>query len=87
MRIPSSTIYNGFEILGTTKNGCFSSSTGDQNFSTFEIIKIQELASDPPLGNTKKIRLWVIVSCNLYECGGQKIGTIKNGKFIGEIEL
>lgn len=86
-RIPTSTIYEGFEILGSTKDGCFSSSNGEQNFSTFEIIKIQEYTTESSLRDTKNLRLWVVVSCNLYECGGQKIGEIKDGKFIGEIEL
>lgn len=86
-RIPSSTIYEGFEVLGATKDGCFSSNGGEQNASTFEVIKLQELASAFPLKDTKKTRLWIVVSCNLYGCGGKKIGELKDGKFIGEIEI
>lgn len=87
LRSSSNSIYEGFEIQGNSKNACFSSLYGDQNASSFEIIKVQELTPDDPEKDYKKLRLWIVVSCNLFQCEGQKIGMIKGGKFIAEIEL
>jgi hypothetical protein len=81
-------IYDGFIIEGTTKIGCFSTYYGSQDKSSIEIIKIQELSPDfPEQTDYKKIRLWTVITCDLYECGGQKVGTIEKGRFISEIEI
>lgn len=80
-------IYEGFIIQGNTKDFCFSTKGGEQKNSSFEIIKIQELPSDYPDKDYKKVRLWTIVSCTLYGCGGQKVGRIENGRFVSEIEI
>jgi hypothetical protein len=87
LRSSSNSIYEGFEIQGNSKDACFSSLYGEQNASSFEIIKVQELTPDDPEKDYKKLRLWIVVSCNLFQCEGQKIGMIKGGKFIAEIEL
>ena len=75
-------VYDGFILQGNTKDQCFSTKFGDQSKSSFEIIKMQELPSD-----YKSIRVWIIVTCTLYNCDGQKIGQIENGRFVSEIEM
>lgn len=87
--ISSSTcsVFKGFEIQGSARKIDFSSSYGDQEFSTFEIVKAQEVIIDPSIPDYKRLRLWIVVSCNLYQSGGKKIGELKDGKFVGEIEL
>ena len=87
-QLENNTIYEGFIIQGSTKDYCFSTKYGDQNKSSIEIVKMQELPSDyPDQQDYKKIRIWTIVSCTLYSCGGQKIGRIENGRFVSEIEI
>lgn len=80
-------IYEGFIIEGNTKDICFSTKGGEQKNSSFEIIKIQELPSDYADKDYKKVRLWTVVSCTLYSCGGQIAGKIENGRFVSEIEI
>jgi hypothetical protein len=82
------TVFDGFIIQGTTKDGCFSTYFGDQNKSAIEIVKMEELSPDYAGDKDyKSIRLWTVVSCDLYNCGGEKIGTIEKGRFITEIDI
>lgn len=80
-------IYEGFIIQGNTNDICFSTKGGEQKNSSFEIVKIKELPTVYSDQDYKKVRLWIIVSCTLYGCGGQKIGRIENGRFVTEIEI
>lgn len=84
---PDRSNFDGFEIQGNSKNIDFSSRYGDQEYSTFEILKAEEVVIDPTLPDYKRLRLWIVVSCNLYQSDGKKIGELKNGRFVGEIEL
>jgi hypothetical protein len=83
----NNSIYEGFELSGNTQTGHFKTSNGEQDSSSFEIIKTQELPPYSPLKDTKRLRLWIVVSCNLYDFDGKKIGTIKDGQIISEVEL
>lgn len=81
-------VFDGFTVEGFTEDSFFSSAFGNQNSSTFEIVKITELNPDEPgVGDRKIIRLWIIVNCNLYNPKGQKVGRIENGKFINTIGI
>lgn len=84
----SNTVFDGFIIQGTTKDGCFSTYFGDQNKSSIEIVRLQELQPDFE-GNKdyKRVRLWTVVTCDLYSCSGDKIGTIEKGRFITEVDI
>ncbi|WP_291783224.1 hypothetical protein [Cecembia sp.] len=84
----SNTVFDGFIIQGTTKDGCFSTYFGDQNKSSIEIVRLQELQPDSE-GNKdyKRVRLWTVVTCDLYSCSGDKIGTIEKGRFITEVDI
>jgi len=84
----TSSIYEGFVIEASSKIESYSTYFGNQENSSFEIIKTQELTpSDPEQNNSKKLKLWIVFSCNLYTDSGQKTGEIKDGKFIGVIEV
>lgn len=86
--LTGNSIYDGFTISGHTNDICFSTQYGAQNKSSFEVVKIREL---PPKyyehPDNKRIKLWLIASCNLYACNGQKIGRIENGRFVIEIQV
>jgi hypothetical protein len=87
-RLGDNSIYDGFIIEGNTKELSFSSSYGSQDGSSFEVVKIQELVPDIAESvDYKKIRLWIVVTCNIYQDVGQKVGRIENGKFIAELEI
>ena len=83
----TSTIYEGFEITVYSKNSIYWSSYGEQKNSTFNIIKVQELAPNPQTYEPAKLRLWIVLSCNLYNGNEQKVGEIKDGKYISEVSL
>ena len=84
----SNAIFEGFEVILIAKNGYYTTSYGNQESSSFEIIKMEELPANPEKFQPRKLRLWIVLSCNLYEGGNiEKSGEIKNGKFIAEITL
>jgi len=84
----SNAIFEGFEVILISKNRNYSTSFGNQDSSSFEIIKMEELPANPEKFEPPKLRLWIVVSCNLYEGGNiEKSGEIKDGKFIAEITL
>jgi hypothetical protein len=85
--LSKNTIYEGFELTGNTKTGHFVTSLGEQDSSSFEIIKTQELPPNSPLKDTKRLRIWILVSCNLYDFDALKIGSIKDGQIIADIDL
>ncbi|RAU82461.1 hypothetical protein [Pontibacter arcticus] len=88
IRTSENTIYEGFTIEGNTKDDCFSTANGNQKWSSFEVIKIEELKNDTSIDpETRMIKVWAVVNCNLYACSGNKIGTIKDGQFIFEVEI
>ncbi len=81
-------IFDGFIVEGWTKLNFFTSYYGDQEGSKFEVVKMEELfPGSPELPDYKKVRLWILVSCNLYDLSGKKIGRMERGKFIVEIEI
>jgi hypothetical protein len=80
-------IYQGFKIAVVTNNGFFTTNNGDQANSSFEIVKVVEQDANPELLEPKKLLLWMVFSCNLYDLEGQKVGEIKNGKFITEFRF
>jgi hypothetical protein len=83
-----SNIFQGFEISITTIDEVLFTKYGDQSNSTLEIVKLQELTREiSDAADYKRIRLWIIVSCKLYNSGGQIIGSIENGKLLAEIEI
>lgn len=77
-------IYQGFRIAVLANNGLLTTNNGEQVNSSFEIIKVVEQNAYPELKEPKKLLLWMVFSCNLYDLEGQKAGEIKNGKFITE---
>jgi hypothetical protein len=79
-------IYDGFTIDGEAKEICFSTAYGEQNDSSFEIVQMHELPAD--FGQEyQNVRVWVMVSCTLYDCDGHPIGKIENGRFVAEIQV
>lgn len=85
--LKDNSVYDGFKIEGVKNGSFFSSSYGNQDESSFEVVKFEDLPwyGSHSEGYTKNIRLWIVVSCNLYQSDGQKIGRMENGKFISEI--
>ena len=87
-RLTDDSIYDGFIIEGVTKDEHFSTYYGPQDKSSIEIVKMEELLpDDPEQPGHKKIRVWTVVTCDLYDCRGQKMGTIDRGRFISEIQI
>lgn len=80
-------IYKGFTIAVVVNNGLFITNNGDQVNSSFEIVKVVEQNANPGLKEPKKLLLWMVFSCNLYDLEGHKAGEIKNGKFITEFRF
>jgi len=85
-RLVDDSIFDGFTIQANIDSTVFITNNGSQEGSFFEIIKNEEvLPEHAEQPDNKKIRIWILVSCNLYEYGGNKIGRIENGRFIAEV--
>ena len=85
------TIFNGFKIKVESQDISYSthySSTeyGNQKDSTFDVIKFEKvkMPRDPSDPDYNKVKLWILVNCNLYDSSGNQVGRIDNGKFIIE---
>jgi len=76
-------VYDGFTVLVKTKEMSFSTQFGEQEESSFEVVKIQEWEAD----GVEKMKLWVLISCDLYSGTGEYYGKIENGQVIGMVEL
>lgn len=80
-------IYQGFKIAVLANNGFSTTNNGEQVNSSFEIVKVVEKDANPVQQEPKKLLLWMVFSCNLYDLDGKKAGEIKNGRFVTEFRF
>lgn len=79
--------YAGFVVQAYSQTNCFSTLDGDQSRSTFEVVRLEEMPPVEGMRDFKKIKVWMVVNCSLYHCGGVKAGEIKNGLFCLDFEV
>lgn len=79
IRNPEDGIFDGFDIEVSSTWGFVSTIYGDQNSSSLEVLKLVEEDQD----DYKEIKVWFIISCNLYKPNGELAGKIKNGMLLG----
>lgn len=80
IRNPEDGIFDGFDIEVLSTCGFFSTLYGDQNLSSLEVLKLVE---EEDQDNYKEIKVWFLISCNLYKPNGELAGKIKNGMLLG----
>lgn len=76
-------IFEGFDIEVSTINGCFSTSFGNQDSSSLEVLKIDEIPPSEGQPDHKEAKVWLVFSCNLYKPNGEYAGRLEDGMLIG----
>lgn len=82
IRNPEDEIYDGFDIEVASTYGFFSTFYGNQNSSSLEVLKLEEIEPLEGEEDCKEVKVWFHFSCNLYKPNAEFAGKIEKGMLI-----